>query len=506
MRSKNAFLNTFSGWLGQVLILIVNLLARRYFLSVLGEEYLGLNGLFANVISFLSMAELGIGGAITFSLYKPIAKNDIEEIKSIMRFYRLVYWSIGFFILTAGLILIPFLPYLVKGVTVDINLTVVYFLFLFDTAVTYFFSYKLSFIIANQKGYIFNVNHYLWRFLMYAIQIVIIRITRNYYYYLFAQILTTVLEYVSISRIADQMYPFLKDKNVKPLDPAIRKSIFKHTYSMVLNKVGGTMVNSTDNILVSALVNVPTVARFNNYTSVLSAAGGFLYKGITASVSSVANFSIEESDDRKKEVFDLYYMISTWLFSWLVVGMYYLLPVFIELFYGKQYLLSDNVVKMMCVNTFLDSQIILYGVFVSAMGLFWHVKFLGITEAVLNLIISIVAGRQWGVFGIILGTFLSRFIANLWVDAYVVLKIGMNKSVLPYARMLLRDVLVELVVFGCIYLIKPFLSTTVTLYFIEMLVVCIFVPNIIYYLAWRKRDSFHYLKQILSNLLALVKR
>ena len=172
-------------------------------------------------------------------------------------------------------------------------------------SVTYFFSYKSTLIMANQKGYVFYINHYICQFLMYILQILILVKTKNYYYYLVIQLSITVIEYLIISTIANSMYPYLKEKDAKPLNKGIKRDIYNNTLSMVLTKMGSTIVNSTDNILISAFVSISSVARYNNYSTIIGAAAGFLLKGITSTVSSVGNFSVYESAEGKKEIFDL---------------------------------------------------------------------------------------------------------------------------------------------------------------------------------------------------------
>lgn len=489
-----------TGWLGQLLIVALNLLSRKVFLSQLGEVYLGLNGLLTNVVTFLSMAELGIGTAITYSLYKPIAENDIPTIKSLMAFFKKVYWILGIVIFLLGLAVSPFLPAIVgKDKEVE-GLFPIFLFFVLNTSVSYFFSYKSTFLIADQKGYIFNINHYLWRCLMYGGQIAVLLIWKSFYAYLTVQLATTILENAIIARICVKRYPFLKDKDVQPIRQEDKKAIYKNTGSLILNRIGNTMVTSTDNILISVLVNVESVARYNNYTTVISAAAGFMQNGILSSVSSVANFNVHETNEAKREIFDLYYMLSTWLFGWLAIGAFFLVPPFVQLFYGEIYTLNKATLALMCVNSFLDSQIILFSIFISAMGLYWHTRYVGIIQAVINLVLSIIAGKIWGMEGIIIGTFLSKMCYSFWVDSRVVLRIGLETTRNRYLLSLLRDTIIIFAITGVIQLISPYLSGNRYLYFAEMLGICVVLPNIALYLVYRKTPAFTRLKTILRGL------
>lgn len=340
MRTKNAIYNVVFTWIGQFLLILVTLVSRKIFLELLGAEYLGINSLFANILSFLSMAELGIGGAITYSLYKPIAEDDVEQIKSLMQLYRKAYWLIGIFVMLVGLILVPVLPHIITGGEGIKHLDLIYILFLVNTSVSYFFSYKSSFIIANQKKYIFNINHYLWQFAMYAIQIVILLRYKNYYVYLIIQIAVTLLENITIAKIVDKKYPFLKNKDVKPLQPETVSEIKKNTSSMLLNRIGSTLVNSTDNILISWLVSVAAVGIYGNYSTISTAVGNILYQGLYAVVASVGNLSASKDKDRKEKVFKLIYMVVIWLYGWAGIGLFVMLTPFVQIWYGADMLLN----------------------------------------------------------------------------------------------------------------------------------------------------------------------
>ena len=250
MRTKNAIYNILATWVGQFLLIFVTLVSRKIFLQNLGADYLGVDGLFANILSFLSMAELGIGSAITYSLYKPLALIDVDSMKSLMKLYKISYCIIGALIFIAGTILTPFLPYIVSNSSGLNNVTLIYFLFLFNTSVSYFFSYKSALIIADQKKYIFNINHYTWKITLCAAQIFVIIKSQNYLAYLALQVVSTILENYTIARIADKRYPWLKEKSTKKVPKETIAEIKKNTASMMLNKVGTTLVTSTDSVLI----------------------------------------------------------------------------------------------------------------------------------------------------------------------------------------------------------------------------------------------------------------
>lgn len=500
MRTKHAIYNVIFTWLGQFLLIIVTLVSRRIFLNLLGAEYLGVNSLFANVLSFLSMAELGIGSAITYSLYKPIAENDIEKIKSLMQLYKRAYWLIGFFILVVGLLLVPALPAIVTGAEGIDHLNIIYFLFLINTSISYFFSYKSAYIIADQKKYIFNINHYLWQLVLYVIQILTLLIYKNYYVYLGIQVVATVFENVTIARIVDKRYPFLKSKNIVPLQNETISEIKKNTFSMILNKVGSTLVNSTDNILISSFVSLSAVGIYGNYSTINAAIASVLYQGMFAVVASVGNLSILGSEKRKSEVFELLYLVIIWLYGWACIGEFVLLTPFVQLWYGSSSILSVAIVAVIVLNLFIAGQAVLLNIHIDAMGLYWHVRFQGIIEATINLAASIYLGKKFGLIGVLIGTTLSNVLFSFWNRSFTVFRYGFNSSVWKYYRNLLKDVLIVIIALGLTTWLANMILLNGALSFIAKFVIATIVPNTVFYFCFRKRAAFKELLSIIQNV------
>ena len=490
MRTKNAIYNVVFTWIGQFLLILVTLVSRKIFLELLGAEYLGINSLFANILSFLSMAELGIGGAITYSLYKPIAEDDVEQIKSLMQLYRKAYWLIGIFVMLVGLILVPVLPHIITGGEGIKHLDLIYILFLVNTSVSYFFSYKSSFIIANQKKYIFNINHYLWQFAMYAIQIVILLSYKNYYVYLIIQIAVTLLENITIAKIVDKKYPFLKNKDVKPLQPETVSEIKKNTSSMLLNRIGSTLVNSTDNILISWLVSVAAVGIYGNYSTISTAVGNILYQGLYAVVASVGNLSASKDKDRKEKVFKLIYMVVIWLYGWAGIGLFVMLTPFVQIWYGADMLLGVFIIEIISLNLYIAGQTVLLNIHIDAMGLYWGVRFKGIVEAAINLIASVILGKKYGLIGILIGTLLSHVLYSFWKESSVVFRNGFGTTANEYYGCFFKDtVAVMIALFLTVFLADCVTGDGIGAFGMK-LILAIVIPNLTFWIAFRKRPEF----------------
>ena len=208
MRTSYSIKNSISSIASNIIIMLLGFIAQTVFIKLLGSEYLGLNSLFLNIISMLSITELGISSAIIYNLYKPLNDDNKEDIKSLMLFYKKCYFVIAFIILVIGLIILPFLNIIVGTHNIEENIKIIFMLFISDSIFTYLFSYKRSLLIADQKNYVINITHIICLIILNIIQISILFIFKNYYIYLIISILFKVIENISISLIVNHKYPY----------------------------------------------------------------------------------------------------------------------------------------------------------------------------------------------------------------------------------------------------------------------------------------------------------
>ena len=159
MRTKNSMFNMAAAFGSQIITVLLGFISRTVFITALGAEYLGVNGLFTNILSIISLAESGIGSSIVYSLYKPVAENDEEKILILMNVYRKAFKVIGLIVFTIGITIMPFLKYFINGETGISNLYLIYFIFVFNSAITYLFSYKISFGNFNNNRLFCSCNN-----------------------------------------------------------------------------------------------------------------------------------------------------------------------------------------------------------------------------------------------------------------------------------------------------------------------------------------------------------
>ena len=303
-RAKNSIRNASTSVMSYVITLILQMVSRTIFIQVLSVEYLGLNGLFTNVMQMLSLSELGIGYAIMYSLYKPIAENDTEKIKSLMSLYKKIYTFIGFFILGIGVIMTPFLRYLIKDMPDIPYIQIIFLLYVLDTGISYFYTYKRSLIICNQEEYLSSVTQLAKNVLTKVLQILVLLIWRNFLLYLIIQIICTRAENVAISKIADKKYPYLADRNSAPLQKEDMTAIKKNTLAIVCHKIGGVLVNATDNLIISKFLGLDIVGLVSNYTLLITSITSVTTRVMNSSIASVGNLLVDTNKKEAKNVFD----------------------------------------------------------------------------------------------------------------------------------------------------------------------------------------------------------
>ncbi|NLJ97620.1 MAG: hypothetical protein GX321_10770, partial [Clostridiales bacterium] len=306
-RTANSIRNTKYAIIGQTIGIFISFISRLIFVKVLGIDYLGINGLFSNILYMLTFAELGIGTALVYSLYKPLADMDIPKIKALMKLLKKAYITIGIIIFISGILLIPFLSMIVKDPSNISNLKTIYLLFVANTSLTYFVSYKRSLIIADQKRYIATSYRYCFFTILNIFQIITLMITRSYNLFLVLQILFTYLENFFLGKKIDKIYPYLKLNDTNALDFKTKSIIKKNIKAITFHKIGEIFTSNTDNILISRYIGLNIVGIYSNYLLIINALNtvfGSLFQAVVASIGNLG-----ANDDNKKMEF-IYRVIS----------------------------------------------------------------------------------------------------------------------------------------------------------------------------------------------------
>lgn len=502
-RTRNSLMNISTNVIGQIIQMILQFVSRTIFVWFLSEEYLGVNGLFGNILNLLSLTELGFGTAIIYSLYKPIAENDKRHIVQLMNMYRRIYSIVAFVILGIGLLLVPFLDYFIAGENTIPNLKLLYILYLLNTVVSYFLIYKKSLIEANQKQYICTVYQKTFSIIQNIVQIFVLFLTHNYILYLLVMIFCNVMTNVCISMKANRMYPWLKHGDRSLPDKMERRAIYKNTLAMSMHKLGTVCVNSTDNLLMSALVSLGSVGIYSNYTLItgnVSLFAGLIYNSLTASIGNLG------AAEGKQKLYDTYKTLNFFCFivtSFCTLCLFSLLNPFLTVWIGSKYTFNISVVAIITLNYYLSGMRQMTLKFRDALGIFWHDRYKAVAEAVINLVCSFALTKIYGIIGIFIGTTVCNICVNLWVEPYILYKYGFQQSSKEYYFEYVKYTVFTLSVAIILYMMNQWLTGTGIILFCVKVCLTVFIYIIVFMITFSKKQEF---KRLLSILIRMVKR
>lgn len=423
-RTTNAFKSVGMGVANQLVNIITGFVFRTVFLMVLSKEYLGINGLFTNILNVLSLAELGIGSAIVFRMYEPISINDVHKVSCIMEYYKKVYRIIALIVGVIGFSMLPLIKFMIKDlseVPSDVNIYVVYGLFVFQSLASYFFIYKTSIFSADQKGYIISLGSIITVITSISLRIAVLLITKDFVATLVTGIVVTLLANITLSVIATKKYAFVF-KSKDRLDKETKALIKKDTLAMSCHKIGGCIVGSTDNILLSAFVGIGVLGIYSNYSLILVAVGGLLGQIFGSFISSIGNVKIKNGGEHYFETYNNLLYVNLVVVSCVCVALFTLFNPFITVWLGADMLLSEGVVAVMTVSYFFSNLRHINITFTMASGLFKRDKARPIVEAVVNLVASLLLVKFLGVVGIFFGTIISNVSVVFWREPYLLFK------------------------------------------------------------------------------------
>lgn len=417
---------------GYCVSLVLQLANRLVFVKFLSAEYLGINGLFSNILSMLALSEMGIGGAIVYALYKPVADKDIEKIKSLMALYKKMYTAIGIFILSIGILITPLLHLFIKEMP-DIPYLRLYFvLYVINIGMSYFYTYKRSLVICDQNEYISTITTMTSSILTRLIQIVILFFTHNYLIYLCIQIVFTRLENIVVARIADKKYPYLKDKNIEPLDIYSKKEIKRNVFAMMIHKIGDVVVNATDNLIVSKVLGLASVGLLSNYTMIFDTISSLVNRFFSSLTASLGNMVATEESEKSEQIFYRILFANFCLVSISTCCLYCLMQPFVKLWLGEKYIMNPLIVTTLCGCFYLMGMRKTALEFRSVAGLFWNDRYKAVVESLLNLSISIPLTYLYGIVGVKIGTIISTLLTSFWIEGFILYKKYFHKPVKYY--------------------------------------------------------------------------
>ena len=472
-RTKNVFKNMKIGLICQMILLAMSFISRTIFVRTLGAEYLGISGLFTNILTVLSFAELGIGDAVIFSMYKPIAEDDKNKIASLVELYRKMYTYVGMFVLSAGIIVAPFLKYIIKEeLEIPENLTLIYLLFVFNVSLSYFFVYRQSIITAHQKGYVVSTYQMICTLIVNISQIVELILLKNYILFLIIQIVGTLLCNYMLARKSKKMYPYTCTKQKYNIPQIEVKRILSDIKSLFVYKIGSVILNGTDNILISSLIGVSVVGLSSNYFLITSAFETVMNKIKGAFVASIGNLNVEADNQKKESIFYKVFLFIEWLYGLLAIGFLLLGNEVIELWLGDKYKLPFLAVIAISINLYVTGVHYTAYTYRTTLGLFKEGQLAPIIAATVNLCLSIVLAKPLGVAGIFIATPIARMVGMGVIDPILIYKKAFKAKPIKYYIMYVKGVIINVsITLLCYFILNQMNSTSIVWLLIKIMVI-----------------------------------
>ena len=441
-RTDYATLNTSIALAIQPFQALIGFVSRTVFLNILGVTYLGLNNYLSSLISMLSLAELGIGGAMTYALYSPLARKDHGKINAFMILFKKLYRMIGIGIFIFGTVLAVFLPYIIKDYPVNREVYIVYFLFVFNSASSYFFSYKRTLLYVDQRNYVMTSIDFGLSVLRAVLQIGVLIYTKNFVIYLLVGIFMNILGNLIMSSIVDRMYDYLYNEEITSITREEKERFVKNIKGNIVGRIGETIVFQTDSLLMGAYISLTAIGLYGNYIFVLGFLSLLASTTINPVTSSIGNLIHSEDttlitklDFIKKFQFIVFSMV--YLLS---MGFLIFINPFITIWLGKDFLFNIGVVVLIVVNFFLTNYRRPALILISVYGLSYEQNKKVLVEITLNIVLSLfyLIVLDLGVAGILLGTICSTMLTCIWYEPYSAFKYGIKSSAKDYFQTMFK--------------------------------------------------------------------
>lgn len=505
-RSKNVFRNMTYGLINKFVTLFLPFLIRTVLIRTIGMEYAGLNSLFSSILQVLNLSELGFSSAVVYSMYKPIAENNESEVCALLSFYRKVYRIIGTVILIVGLIIIPILPNLVAdGYPKGINIYILYIIYLINTVISYYlFAYKGAILNAFQRVDIVSNILTVTQGLMNLIQIIVLLIFKNYYVYVIWMPIFTIINNILTSYYSNKLFPQYKCKG-RVSEEQINDMKFK-VAGLMVNKLCITTRNTFDSVFISAFMGLTVNAIYGNYYYIMNAVVGLISIISNGMLAGVGNSIETETIDKNYKDLKKFNFLYMWLSGWCAICLLCLMQPFMIFWMGSKNVFSIGVVILMCLYFYVLKMGDMRGLYSDATGLWWQNRYRAIIESILNVILNFTLVQVWGIYGIIIATLISLFFVNFLGGSGIVFKYYFKNNKLK--EFLLNHLLYFLVTLinACItYLLINAVNYNGILGLIIKGVLCIFIPNIIYFsIYFNNTQCKKYIDWILKSLLSSV--
>lgn len=503
-RTKNATRSMVFGCIQTIYSILSPFIMRTIMLYFMGVEYLGLNSLFTSILQVLNLAELGVGSAMVYSMYKPIVDDDQDKICALMYMYRKYYRIIGLIIAAAGMVLLPFIPNLIKNsdqLPSELNIYILYLLNLGATVLTYWlFAYKNALLSAHQRRDVISKVTLSVNVALFVIQLVVILCFRNYYVYLIAALVFQIINNIVTAVITTKMYP--KYKPVGRLKKEEVADINRRIRDLFTSKVGSVIVNYADTIVISAFLGLKLLAMYQNYFYIISSVMSIFNVIFMSLTPGVGNSLIVETKEKNFNDLNKLTFIISWLSGFCACCFACLYQPFMEIWVGKDLLLGFSAVICFCIYFFVMEINRVLNMYKDSGGLWHEDRWRPLVTALSNFVMNIIMVQFWGIYGVLLSTVLAAvFIGMPWLLKNLFTVMFQKEMLKPYLKKLFVYVVTSSVTVAvCIALCSFIEVSNLWIVLLVRAVVCVIVPNVIFFLVYSKTKVFKDAVELINNM------
>lgn len=486
-RTANSKRNIFWGAVQKVVAMFAPFAVRTIMIKTLGAEYLGISGLFTSVLSTLSLAELGIGTAIVYSMYKPIADGNTSAVCALLNMYRKIYRIIGGIVFAIGIILIPLLPNLINGeIPADVNIYLIFAIYLFNSTASYWlFAYKISLLNAHQRADIVNKIDIFLMLGLYLAEILTLLVFQNYYCYAVLLPVYTILRNYIASNCVKREFPNLQPKG--KVDANTLRTLKKSISGLMITKVSSVSRNAFASIIVSMFLGLTTVAIYNNYYYILNSVTALLLVLTSSIAASIGNSVASETIEKNYSDMNKLNFIYMWISGWCAVCLLCMYQPFMKLWVGTDLMFSDGIMWLFPLYFIVMKIGDIKAQYLDATGLWWYRKWYCLAEAIGNIILNFVFGYLWGVGGILCATIITVFVFDFVLSSKVIFRhyftTGYIKYIASQSYYLIVTFIVSVVTFTACKKIACFLRND-WLKLIFVALICVILPNILFFISY----------------------
>ena len=490
-RTKAATKNMVWGIISKVVSLVLSFGSRTLFVYFLGKEFLGINSLYTEILSMLSLAELGFGSAFTFAMYKPIATNDEVKLRQLISLFRKIYNIIALTVAIIGLGLLPFLQYIVKGAdSLSLSQLRLYFvIFLANTVINYFVQYKITYVNARMQSYVVTNIEMITNFAIILVQCIAILAFKDYSVYLLVHTLLLIVSRFIISLYLNKKYPILTEYADTTLPKEDKRHIYKEVKGLALQNFAGVAIYSTDNLIISMAsgLGVIGVGLVSNYNTLINSVTAFITIILTALTPAFGNLVASSSQKHYKEIFDEANFYDFWMYGFCSIAFMVLIPPFIVLWLGDDFLIDNASFFLIVLNVYLRGQSNIYTYARTAKGNFNLDKWVSVVEAIINLVVSVICTKALGLLGVYIGTIAASLFYAI-VKPIKTYNFLYGESVAGYFKDFLKYLTIVIATGALTYLVSEriFLNGVGISTFLLACIAVVLIPNAIFYIIFRK--------------------